>query len=305
MTGDFVLDQLRARLPARAATDFPRHRFRLHAMLTTAGADHATDPAYSHEGLTRGPFVLLQHTLAGQGRLQHDRTRHVLRPGQTMLLRFPHDCRYWLEPGEDWEFFWLALNGREPMRIWREAMAGGPVVRLAPDAVRHLAGICLRALEGIPDAACASTLAYDAAMTLARHLVLPREPVAVRARRDGIERALSACESNPARLDVARLAEASGYSRHHFSRVFAAETGQSPGRYMLTRRMEEAARLLRVTDLPIKSVAERCGFNDANNFTKAFRRHHGQAPRTYRAAPGSATGPATGPATVRARSSRA
>ena len=282
MTGDFVLDALRARLPARIATGFPRHRFRLHAMLTTAGCDRAADPSYRHEGSTRGPFVLLQHTLAGTGRLQHGNTRHILRPGQTMLLRFPHDCRYWVEPGESWEFFWIALNGREPTRIWREAMAAGPVVRLAGDAIPRLAGICLRALDGFEDAAAASSLAYDAAMVVARHLVLAREAGALLARRDGIERALSACDAETARLDVGRLAEASGYSRHHFSRVFAAATGLPPGRFMLVRRMEEAARLLRVTDLPVKTVARRCGFNDANNFAKAFRRHHGAAPRRFR-----------------------
>ena len=286
MTGDFVLDELRGRAPDRMAASFARRRFRLHAMLTTAGCDRVSDPAYDHEGSRRGSFVLLQHTLAGRGRLRFEGREQVVGPGQTMLLRFPHDNRYWVASGESWEFFWICLSGREAQRVWRDAMAGGPVVRLPDAVVRQLAATCHDALiSGFETPARASSVAYAVAMLLVDAVVHGSDK-AVEAP-TGIERAVALCDADAVgdhRVDVARLAEAAGFSRHHFSRRFAAERGMPPGRYLATRRMDEAVRLLRSTELTVREVARACGFADPNHFAKAFRRWHGQSPLAFRGA---------------------
>src|SRR6516164_109833 len=98
MSGNFMLERMRVMAPARRMVVFPKSGARLHAMVTSAGYDRCADPRYDWHGLRRGsmPYVLLQHTIAGGGLLRYDRTRHELRPGQTMLLRFPHDNRYWV-----------------------------------------------------------------------------------------------------------------------------------------------------------------------------------------------------------------
>ena len=56
-------------------------------------------------------------------------------------------------------------------------------------------------------------------------------------------------------LDVDDLARAAGLSRAHFSREFRRAFGESPHQYLLTRRLERAAALLRTTD---RSVADIC-----------------------------------------------
>ena len=286
MMGDFVLDDLRRRVPDRMAAAFARHRFRLHAMLTTAGCDRVSDSAYYHEGSKRGPFVLLQHTLAGRGRLRFEGREHVVRVGQTMLLRFPQDNRYWVASGESWEFFWICLNGREAQRVWREAMVNGPVVRLPEAVVLHLASICHDALaSGFETPARASSVAYDVAMLLVDAVVHGSDVLS--GAMTGMEHAVALCDAAAVgdhRLDVARLAEAAGFSRYHFSRRFAAERGMPPGRYITTRRMEEAVRLLRATELSVREVSGACGFADPNHFAKAFRRWHGQSPLAFRMA---------------------
>ncbi len=85
-------------------------------------------------------------------------------------------------------------------------------------------------------------------------------------------------------LDVDDLAGAAGLSRAHFSREFRAAFGESPHSYLLTRRMERAAALLRNTD---RSVAEICfsvGLQSVGSFTTSFKRTYGVTPTAYRAA---------------------
>jgi AraC-like DNA-binding protein len=83
-------------------------------------------------------------------------------------------------------------------------------------------------------------------------------------------------------LDVDDLAASAGLSRAHFSREFRRAFGESPHAYLLTRRLERAAALLRSTD---RSVAEICldvGLVSVGSFTTSFTRHYGVSPTVYR-----------------------
>jgi AraC-like DNA-binding protein len=83
-------------------------------------------------------------------------------------------------------------------------------------------------------------------------------------------------------LEVSDLARAAGLSRAHFSREFRRAFGESPHAYLLTRRLERAAALLRSTD---RSVAEIClsvGLQSIGSFTTSFTRAYGMPPTTYR-----------------------
>jgi len=85
-------------------------------------------------------------------------------------------------------------------------------------------------------------------------------------------------------LGVRDMARAAGLSPAHFSREFRAAFGASPHAYLLTRRLERAAALLRTTD---RSVAEICfdvGLRSVGSFTTSFTRAFGRSPTAYRAA---------------------
>jgi AraC-like DNA-binding protein len=85
-------------------------------------------------------------------------------------------------------------------------------------------------------------------------------------------------------LDVAALARAAHLSEAHFSREFRRAFGETPHQYLLTRRLERAAALLRNTD---RSVAEIClavGLRSVGSFTTSFGRAYGVSPTAYRAA---------------------
>ena len=84
-------------------------------------------------------------------------------------------------------------------------------------------------------------------------------------------------------LDVDDLARAAGLSRAHFSREFRAAFGESPHSYLLTRRMERAAALLRNTDRSVVDVCFSVGLQSVGSFTSSFKRTYGVTPTEYRA----------------------
>ena len=85
-------------------------------------------------------------------------------------------------------------------------------------------------------------------------------------------------------LGVDDLARAAGLSRAHFSREFRQAFGESPHSYLLTRRLERAAALLRTTDRSIADVCLSVGLQSLGSFTSSFSRTYGMSPAAYRAA---------------------
>jgi AraC-like DNA-binding protein len=84
------------------------------------------------------------------------------------------------------------------------------------------------------------------------------------------------------RLDVAALARAARLSPAHFSREFARAFGETPHRYLLTRRLERAAALLRTTDRTVADICMTVGLRSVGSFTTSFGRMFGLSPTAYR-----------------------
>jgi AraC-like DNA-binding protein len=85
-------------------------------------------------------------------------------------------------------------------------------------------------------------------------------------------------------LDVAAIARAAHLSPAHFSREFRRTFGETPHRYLLTRRMERAASLLRQTDRSVADICLTVGLASVGSFTTSFGRTFGMSPTAYRAA---------------------
>lgn len=84
-------------------------------------------------------------------------------------------------------------------------------------------------------------------------------------------------------LGVDDLASAARLSRAHFSREFRRAFGESPHSYLLTRRLERAAALLRTTDRTVADICFSVGLQSVGSFTTSFTRTYGVSPTVYRA----------------------
>ena len=79
-------------------------------------------------------------------------------------------------------------------------------------------------------------------------------------------------------LGVDDMARAAGLSRAHFSREFRRAFGESPHAYLLTRRLERAAALLRNTDRSVADICLSVGLQSVGSFTTSFKRTFGHDP---------------------------
>ncbi|TDC57003.1 GlxA family transcriptional regulator [Jiangella ureilytica] len=83
-------------------------------------------------------------------------------------------------------------------------------------------------------------------------------------------------------LTAAALARVAGVSTRHLTRIFLANLGVTPARFVRNARTEAAAHLLATTSLPITRVAARCGFGSTEALRQAFVNRYGTTPSHHR-----------------------
>jgi AraC family transcriptional regulator len=81
--------------------------------------------------------------------------------------------------------------------------------------------------------------------------------------------------------DLSALSKRAGLSRFHFIRVFKAETGVTPVRYVEQCKIGQAKALIEAAETSLAEIAERLGFSDQSHLTRRFRIVVGCTPATY------------------------
>ncbi|MCM8821608.1 MAG: AraC family transcriptional regulator [Candidatus Omnitrophica bacterium] len=98
-----------------------------------------------------------------------------------------------------------------------------------------------------------------------------------------VQSAISYIEQNFAReITLKSLSKELNVSRFHLSHLFTQYAGVSFKTYLIRRRVEEAKKLLKETDLKVSGISGRSGFSDISSFVKSFKRITGASPASYR-----------------------
>jgi len=250
-----------------------------------------TDPhSYYWDGMKRigrrdHPLVFFQFTFAGYGHFElYGRPPQRISPGTGFFAVIPSRHRYYLpETSPGWTFAWIGIYHPYLLRrIAKQVAATGPIIDAAPSSplIARLTRLVRGAFRKdfrdhleVEQELFEFTLAFE---RLAQHV---RDADGDRLLED-IRRRVLAEQKRSVTVDV--LASERGMSRSAFSQHFRTRTGLTPARFMTEIRVQEAARLLVTTRLPLERIARECGFANANHFGKVFRRFRQQGAGAYR-----------------------
>jgi len=83
-------------------------------------------------------------------------------------------------------------------------------------------------------------------------------------------------------LSIAEIALLTGSSESTFKRKFKTYYKESPARYFKLKKLEQAARLLKTSNLPVSNIAWDCGFESPAHFSTSFVKQYGRSPKNYR-----------------------
>ncbi len=260
------------------------------ARVRSVAAERQRRPTYHHAGKHRihEDHCLFKLTLAGEGVFRDTAGEHRLPPGCGFLcvIDDPTTAYYYPRDGhDDWEFVYIAFgDGNARAMTTAVVERHGPVFTLpldhgfAPSLLDWRRTRQGHVTQG-PAASARVVASLFAALLAATGAEDGGEPGQrlVRAAIDVMDRRLATG------LNVSEVARQLGVSREHLSRAFRTQMDQTPYRYLQRRRMIEACRLLKDTDLAAAQVARRLGYADPGHFARTFKRTMGLTPTRFRA----------------------
>jgi AraC-like DNA-binding protein len=249
---------------------------------------------YEWEDLRRAapkdsPVFFIQLTLAGCGQLQLDGEKSQrLTPGKALFGVVPSRHKGGL-PADSagWTFGWIGIaHPYLVSRIAKMVALSGPLFDVSPDGA--LAAGFVRLLRGaiakdFRDQFDVELALFDFVLTCERWAHDVRNVTS--AGQQLLDEVRSRIVANlPKAIGVETLAADYGMSRSHFSHYFHSRTGLTPAHFATEVRIREATRMLLDSRVPLKSIADACGFANANHFCKVFRRFQHLSPGAYRQA---------------------
>ena len=83
-------------------------------------------------------------------------------------------------------------------------------------------------------------------------------------------------------MSLSYVADQFGIRDSYLSKQFKEKMGENFIDYLLRLRLEEAARLLRETNMTVKQVVNQVGYEDATSFAKNFSKKYGMTPGIYK-----------------------
>jgi AraC-like DNA-binding protein len=250
-----------------------------------------SDPhGYHWDGMKRlgrrdRPLVFFQFTLAGFGHYEsYGRPAQRISPGTGFFAVVPSRHRYYLpEASPGWTFAWIGIYHPYLLRrISKQVAVTGPIVQAAPGS--PLVARLMRLVRGAFHKDFRDRFAVEAELFGFMHAFERSAQAAPSADAERLLETLRArIAANPrGELDVTTLAAEHGLTRSAFSHQFRARTGATPARFITEVRVQEAARLLVTTRLPLARIAAECGFANENHFGKVFRRFRHLSAGAYR-----------------------
>ncbi len=278
------------------STFIPDKRFALHAMIRDCGHSLEKSHEYRFNNMERGKsgFAVLQLTLSGLGCFEEDKRIWQLSPGMLMVATVPGPhCYYLPDDSDEWDFVYFVIYGREALRILTavERLMGSVFPLKQNSQVVETMENALCFFSNNTNAISAfdnSRYAYDICMNLGRECFLqpelgddPRFMEVKQFIKDNLSRDVS----------VAEMAEISGLSRSHFTRLFSETEGVSPNTYLENLRLKTAVQLLRAGLMTVAEAACSCGYYDVNYFCRVFKKRMGLTPGEFRKYSGRAGDP--------------
>lgn len=227
------------------------------------------------------------YVLAGRARF-HDETGLSLpmRPGD-LLLMFPgHGYHYDIDPRHPWSEFALHFQG-PVFDLWRQLKVIDPAHPIYP--LKPIEK-WLQRFEELVRPRSTRRAGYVLKQVcqwqeiLADVLTAGRGQTQERPRDLWLGQAMARLDKHPIAnsIDWEAIAEQMGLSYGRFRKKFVQTSGTSPAKYIMARRLEMACKMLEDRKLGLKEVARACGFCDAFQFSKQFKKGLRLSPTEYR-----------------------
>lgn len=230
------------------------------------------------------PYYLIHYILAGSGTFQVNGVDYHLHSGQGFFIEPNYQTYYIADELTPWSYVWLGFIGSYATVLIQQLAISEQTPIFNNNHYYELAD-CVNQIIQHPLMNTATELRANS--YLLRFLSLIADSTVVSGHRATqrspyVDRAIAYLAQHVTTASADQLARAVNLDRSYLSTLFKQSTDLTPGQYIRNFRITKARHLLESSMLPIEKVAQQCGYDHANSFTRIFKQTYGMTPREYR-----------------------
>lgn len=231
------------------------------------------------------PYYLIHYILSGSGIFKVNNVAYHLHARQGFLIEPNYRTTYIADTETPWSYVWLGFTGKSAA-VWIDQLnlsETSPVFNsdesygLANCVNEILALDSMTPENNLRALSCLFRfLSYIATGTIAdvQQIKLKQNPY--------VTAAIHHVSHHLTTVTVDSLAQSVNVNRSYLTDLFKQNLDLTPSEYIRNFRITQARHLLESSELSIDQVAEHCGYQRTNSFTRVFKRTYGISPRQYR-----------------------
>ena len=235
-------------------------------------------------------FYLLLYTVSGKGEITFKNETHSVGEGDAALIDCAAAYEYCTSPqsAEPWVFYWMLFSG-SGCDFYVKAIDSdgffkiniGNDLRITSCFETVFSSLKYTDIEHLCFQSGAVTQILTSLISSNLALYGTIKPAATHINK--VSSVVAYIDRNYWQpLALNEFAKRAGMSKYYFLRIFKEYMGMTPYQYIILRRITEAEKLLRATDLTISEVSIMSGFRDEAHFNRTFKKVSGTTPLQYR-----------------------
>ena len=205
-------------------------------------------------------YTLLHYVISGKGTLYTQGKAHPVQPGQIFRILPGEITTYTADSDDPWHYRWIGFDGNLSHRFSELP----PVFTPTGDP---FSGILPAAETGMEYRLAASLMLLYAQLFPAN--------AGAEGHVQKVETLIRSSYMQPLRVES--LARELNLDRRYLTRLFREQTGLSVQQYLIRVRLEAADRYL-AQGRSVQETAQLCGYEDAMNFSRLYKKHRGHSP---------------------------
>ena len=229
-------------------------------------------------------YYLIHYILAGSGTFRVNGINYHLHSGQGFFIEPNYQTYYIADELTPWSYVWIGFTGSYATTLIKQLKISEQTPVFNNNHYYELAD-CVNQIIQHPLVSISAELLANS--NLLRFLSLIADSTVMSGyrttqRNSYVDRAILYLTQHVSTASADQLARAVNLDRSYLSTLFKQATDLTPGQYIRNFRITKARHLLESSPLSIEEIAQQCGYNHANSFTRIFKQTYGMTPRTYR-----------------------
>jgi AraC-like DNA-binding protein len=229
-------------------------------------------------------YILL-YSLGGSGYIENDQEKMELLPNQFIIIP-PHEFhRYQADLADPWTLYWVHFSSSKLKTILEDFKVNRFYRPTDIHYDARIIQIWMEMFNSLAEGYNEENIGY-ASLCLYRFVsffFFPDKKVKVEEENTPLDKSIAFMKENIGkRLTTEDIAQKFRYSPSHYTAIFKKKTGMSPIDYFIKLKIHYACQLLTQSDMKIKEISDKTGYDDPYYFSRLFKQVMGKSPKEYR-----------------------